>query len=113
MVKLLAACGLVAVLAFGLLGGAYYYVNVRPVPFEGNPPEVVIKVDKGSTIRSIANSLKQAGADVDPSILTRAFSFYDQDNRIRTCGLRIPNPALYQTKLYPDDKIHADRSDLP
>ena len=68
MVKLLAACGLVAVLAFGLLGGAYYYVNVRPVPFEGNPPEVVIKVDKGSTIRSIANSLKQAGADVDPSI---------------------------------------------
>ena len=81
VVKLLAACGLVAVLAFGLLGGAYYYVNVRPVPFEGNPPEVVIKVDKGSTIRSIANSLKQAGADVDPSILTRAFSFYDQDNR--------------------------------
>ena len=51
VVKLLAACGLIALLAFGLLGGAYYYVNVRPVPFEGNPPEVVIKVDKGSKIR--------------------------------------------------------------
>ena len=93
MVKLLAACGLVAVLAFGLLGGAYYYVNVRPVPFEGNPPEVVIKVDKGSTIRSIANSLKQAGADVDPSILTRAFSFYDQDKSVHVGYYRIPNPS--------------------
>lgn len=27
--------------------------------------------------------------------------------------LRIPNLALYQTKLCPDNKIHADRSDLP
>lgn len=93
VVKLLAACGLVALLAFGLLGGAYYYVNVRPVPFEGNPPEVVIKVDKGSTIRSIANSLKQAGADVDPSILTRAFSFYDQDKSVHVGYYRIPNPS--------------------
>ena len=93
VVKLLAACGLIALLAFGLLGGAYYYVNVRPVPFEGNPPEVVIKVDKGSTIRSIANSLKQAGADVDPSILTRAFSFYDQDKSVHVGYYRIPNPS--------------------
>ena len=47
VVKLLAACGLIALLAFGLLGGAYYYVNVRPVPFEDNPPEVVIKGRQG------------------------------------------------------------------
>ena len=93
VVKLLAACGLIALLAFGLLGGAYYYVNVRSVPFEDNPPEVVIKVDKGSTIRSIANSLKQAGADVDPSILTRAFSFYDQDKSVHVGYYRIPNPS--------------------
>ena len=90
VVKLLAACGLVAVLAFGLLGGAYYYVNVRPVPFEGNPPEVVIKVDKGSTIRSIANSLKQAGADVDPypSIL------FLRSGQIGSCRL-LPNPESF------------------
>lgn len=81
VVKLLAACGLIALLAFGLLGGAYYYVNVRPVPFEDNPPEVVIKVDKGSTIRSIANSLKQAGADVDPSILRAHSLFTIRTNR--------------------------------
>ena len=96
MVKLLAACGLVAVLAFGLLGGAYYYVNVRPVPFEGNPPEVVIKVDKGSTIRSIANSLKQAGADVDPSILTRAFSSDRKSTRLNSShplSSRMPSSA--------------------
>ncbi|MFQ9938687.1 MAG: endolytic transglycosylase MltG [Parasutterella excrementihominis] len=66
---------------------------MRSVPFEDNPPEVVIKVDKGSTIRSIANSLKQAGADVDPSILTRAFSFYDQDKSVHVGYYRIPNPS--------------------
>lgn len=93
VIKLLAACGVCALLASGFLGGAYYYVNVREVPFEGNPPEVVVKVDKGSTIRSIAEAVKQAGIEVDPALLTRVFSFYDQDKSVHVGYYRIPNPS--------------------
>lgn len=68
--------------AIACTGGLYWYVLKRPIPIQGAQDSVIIKVEKGSNARSIANSLAAAGLEVNPTAVFQAFKYFGYDRSI-------------------------------
>lgn len=68
--------------AIACAGSVYWYVLKRPIPIQSGADSVIIKVEKGSNARSIANSLVSAGLEVNPTAVLQAFKYYGHDRSI-------------------------------
>ena len=68
----------------------YWYVQDRVVPFPEGKKELVLKVHKGDTTRTIVREMQSEGLDVHPDISAFAFKFLDADKNIHVGRYLIP-----------------------
>ncbi len=78
--KILLVTAVLACCAFGYY--IFWYVSERIVPFPSGKSEIVLKVEKGASIKSIIDEMNREGLDIHPDLARLAFKFFDADKSV-------------------------------